>query len=179
MNVRPAGRLARPSRMTTAASSAIRWPERLLPAKASVFVRNEITIAAPPDRIWAWLLRAEHWPEWYPNSADIHFLSHAGPDLRNRSRFRWKTFGVRITSKVLEFEPWAKLAWDAHGIGIDAYHAWLLTPQTDGSTHVLTEEVQNGWLARLGKLVMPQRMSEQHQIWLEALAAKAQSGMPN
>jgi uncharacterized protein YndB with AHSA1/START domain len=164
--------------MTTAAYHATRWPERYLPAKSAVFVRNEIVIAAPPDHIWPWLLRAELWPEWYANAADIHFLSHTGPDLRNRSRFRWRTFGVRITSKVLEFEPCTRLAWDAHGIGVEAYHAWTLTRLADGSTHVLTEETQNGWLARLGKRLMPNRMSAMHQAWLEALAAKAEAGPP-
>jgi uncharacterized protein YndB with AHSA1/START domain len=164
--------------MTTTASDAIRWPEEFLPARSAVWVRNEIVIAAPPETVWAWLVRAELWPEWYSNSADIHFISHAGLDLRNRSRFRWKTFGVRITSKVLEFEPCTRLGWDAHGIGLDAYHAWVLTPLADGSTHVLTEETQHGWLARLGNKLMPRRMSVRHQLWLEALSAKAQSGPP-
>ena len=156
----------------------ISWPDQFSPAKAQVFVHNEIIVPAPPERIWAWLLRAQLWPEWYANSAHIHFLSHTGPDLRDRSRFRWKTFGVRITSKVLEFEPNRKLAWDAQGVGIHAYHAWLLTPVSDGSTHVLTEETQTGWLARLSATLMPNRMYQQHQMWLESLAKKAQSGMP-
>jgi len=164
--------------MTTAAYNETRWPDRYLPAKSAVFVRNEIVISAPPEAIWPWLLRAELWPEWYANSSDIHFLSHTGPDLRNRSRFRWRTFGVRITSKVLEFEPCTRLAWDAHGIGIEAYHVWILTARPDGTTHVLTEETQNGWLARLGKKLMPSRLSEMHQAWLEALSAKAESGPP-
>ena len=164
--------------MTTSPICEIRWPERFLPTKSAVFVRNEIVIAAAPEYIWSWLLRAELWPQWYANADDIHFLSHAGPDLRDRSRFRWKTFGVKITSKVLEFEPCTRLAWDAHGIGVDAYHGWVLTPLEDGSTHVLTEETQNGWLARLGKKLMPNRMSAMHQAWLEALKLKAESGPP-
>jgi uncharacterized protein YndB with AHSA1/START domain len=169
--------------MTTSATNELRWPDRYLPAKSAVFVRNEIVIPATPAEVWPWLLRAEVWPEWYNNSGDIHFLSHAGPNLRNRSRFRWKTFGVRLTSKVLEFEPPVgdrpgRLAWDAHGIGVEAYHTWDLTPLPDGSTYVLTEETQNGWLARLGKALMPQRLGAKHQSWLEGLAAKAQSGPP-
>jgi uncharacterized protein YndB with AHSA1/START domain len=160
------------------ARSTARWPDRYTPANSAVFVRNEIAIAAPPEVVWAWLLRAEAWPEWYANSRDIHFLSHAGPDLRNRSRFRWRTFGARVTSKVLEFEPYARLAWDAHGIGVDGYHAWVLTRTGDGGTHVVTEETQHGWLARLGKLLMPNRMHDMHQLWLEGLSAKAQGGPP-
>jgi uncharacterized protein YndB with AHSA1/START domain len=152
----------------------IRWPKRYLPGSTVVFVHNEIVIPAPPSVVWRILLRAEDWPTWYPNSADIHFVSHTGPDLRDRSRFRWNTFGTRVTSKVLEFEPERRLAWNAHGIGVDAYHAWLLTPLEDGSTHVLTEETQNGWLARLGKLLMPRRMESKHQQWLEELSRQAQ-----
>ena len=161
-----------------AVHSVVRWPERYLPGNSAVFVRNEILIPQSPEIVWAWLLRAQLWPEWYANSGDIHFLSHAGPDLRNRSRFRWRTFGARVTSKVLEFEPYARLAWDAHGIGVDGWHAWVLTRLDDGSTHVLTEETQHGWLARLGKWLMPHRMYEMHQLWLEGLSARAQSGPP-
>ena len=35
--------------------------------------------------------------------------------------------------------------------------------------YVLTEETLNGWLARLGALAMPNRMSRWHQRWLEGL----------
>ena len=147
-----------------------------MPARAAVFAHNEIVIPAPAATIWRILLRAEEWPEWYANAQNVHFTSHTGPDLRDRSRFRWKTFGMRITSKVLEFEPERRLAWDAHGIGIDAYHAWLLTPLEGGGTFLVTEEVQHGWLAGLGKLLMPGRLERQHQIWLEELSRRAQQG---
>ena len=160
------------------AAAAIRWPEAYLPQSAPVFVRNEIVVAAAPEVVWAWLLRAELWPTWYSNAADIHFLSHAAPDLRNRSRFRWKTFGLRLTSKVLEFDPPQRLAWDAHGLGVDAFHAWLLTPLADGSTHVLTEEVQHGWLAKLGHRLNSTRIETGHRRWLEALARQAEAGLP-
>jgi hypothetical protein len=36
----------------------------------------------------------------------------------------------------------------------------------DGGVYVLTEETQYGWLARLGALAMPGRMSKWHQRWL-------------
>ena len=156
----------------------IRWPERFLPANSAVFVSNEITIAAEPEAVWRWLIRAELWPHWYPNSSDIHFISTSGPDLRERTRFRWNTYGVRITSKVLEFEPYTRLAWEAQGIGVDAYHAWLLTPASDGGTCVLTQETQHGWLARLAKTLLPKRMEAKHQHWLESLKERAQSGAP-
>jgi uncharacterized protein YndB with AHSA1/START domain len=156
----------------------IRWPGLHQPSDAAIFASNEIVIPAPIEAVWPWLIRAELWPAWYPYSANIHFISTSGPDLRDRTRFRWSKFGVPITSKVREFEPLTRLAYDIHGIGVRAYQAWLLTPQADGTTHVLTQEVQTGWLARLGKRLMPHRLEDKHQHWLEALSVKAQSGPP-
>jgi hypothetical protein len=75
---------------------------------------------------------------------------------------------------VREFEPLERLAWSARGIGVDAYHAWLFEPN-----NVLTEETQNGFLARLGSLAMPNRMHKYHQIWLENLSEKALTGLPS
>ncbi len=156
----------------------IRWPAAYQPAEAQVFARNELVIPAAPAVIWAWLLRARLWPTWYANSSDFHFLSQAGPDLQDQTIFRWKTFGLQVTCKVLEFDAPYRLAWDAQRMGVAAWHAWLLTPLADGSTHVLTEEVQHGWLARLGKVFTPGRMHSQHQLWLEGLSHQAQTGVP-
>lgn len=47
-----------------------------------------------------------------------------------------------------------------------AYHAWAFEKK-DGGVYVLTEETQNGRLARLGALVTPDRMLKWHQRWLE------------
>jgi uncharacterized protein YndB with AHSA1/START domain len=131
---------------------------------------------APPAAVWAWLVRAELWPRWYPNSHRVRIVNGPRPDLALGARFRWWTFGVAIDSTVAEFVPCERLAWTARGIGVRAYHAWLLRPAGDGC-QVLTEETQRGWAARLGSLVMPNRMHRGHQVWLETLAQKA-AGCP-
>jgi hypothetical protein len=164
------------SQAETSNATQIQWPERYSPARAAVFAHNEIVIPAPAATIWRILLRAAEWPTWYPNAHDIHFVSHTGPDLRDRSRFRWNTFGLRITSKVLEFEPERLIAWNGHGIGVGAYHVWLLTPLADGNTRVVTEETQHGWLAALGKRFMPEHLARRHRVWLEQLSRRAQQG---
>ncbi|MBD9359731.1 hypothetical protein [Methylomonas fluvii] len=59
--------------------------------------------------------------------------------------------------------------------------AWLLQASlrlSANSCDVLTEETLHGWLARLGQLFLPKRMSKYQQIWLESLQAKALSGFP-
>lgn len=132
---------------------------------------------APVERVWAWLIRAALWPTWYRNSHRVRFLEGPPPDLALGTRFRWTTFSVRIESRVLELEPGERIAWDARGPGVRAYHAWLLRKTASG-THVQTEETQHGWAARLGSLLMPNRMFHHHQLWLEGLREQAARGMP-
>ncbi len=158
-------------------ADAIRWPAHYEPASCPVHVRNEVEIAASAERVWAWLVRAPLWPRWYPNSANVRILEGAPPDLALGTRFRWRTFGVGIESTVKECVPHERLAWDAHGFGVDAYHAWLIR-ETAAGCSVLTEETQHGFAARLGSLVMPRRMHDYHQLWLERLSAQARGGPP-
>ncbi len=156
---------------------AILWPTHFAPPSCPLHVRNELRIPASPERVWAWLVAATLWPTWYVNSAHVRILQGNGSDLAQGTKFRWKTFDVTITSTVLEFVPHERIAWDAHALGIEVYHAWVLRPTAEGC-HVLTEETQHGWLARLGKLFMPNRMHKYHQIWLEALARQSRAGLP-
>jgi len=137
-------------------SLAVEWPTHYSPANSPVHVRNELSMPSAPEVVWAWLIRAKLWPEWYENSSNVRFLQGSPPDLALGTRFRWKTFGVTIESTVLEFVPGQRIAWDADGVGVDAYHAWVLH-RTEQGCHVLTEETQHGWAARLQSLLRPAR----------------------
>jgi hypothetical protein len=55
--------------MQTAESrDEIRWPPEFHPANVEVRARNEVQIHASPEQVWALLIRATCWPEWYSNS---------------------------------------------------------------------------------------------------------------
>jgi uncharacterized protein YndB with AHSA1/START domain len=161
--------------MTT--SDGVRWPDHFAPAHAPVHVKNEREIEAPVEVVWAWLIRAELWPAWYCNSSNVRIHQRSGPDLEAGTRFRWKTFGITLESKVEEFVPLERIAWRAQALGIDAYHAWVLS-KTDRGCHVLTEETQHGVLAKLQKLFLPNRMYRGHEKWLQGLADQASKGFP-
>ena len=154
----------------------IRWPEKYAPERTHVHVKNELEMDAKPEAVWAWLVRAKLWPTWYSNSANV-VLEGGGPDLKAGTSFRWKTFGVTLDSKVEEFVPTERLAWSARGMGIDAYHAWLIEGTPSGC-HVTTEETQIGLLPRLNKALRPDHMSRKHQEWMEGLLAKAKTSLP-
>lgn len=160
-----------------AIETEIEWPDRFDPHIAPVHVRNELIMEASCEAVWAWLVRAELWPTWYSNSRNIRFIEKLPPDLQLGTRFEWKTFGISLVSTVVEFIPEKKLAWNAEGLGISAYHSWLLQ-KTEAGCRAVTEETQYGWLARLNNRFRPKNMSAKHQNWLEALADKAQKGRP-
>jgi hypothetical protein len=133
-----------------------------------------IEVPAAPDRVWSWLVRATLWPTWYSNASHVA-IEGGGPDLVAGARFRWKTSGVSLTSKVEELVPPEGLAWTGRAIGVDVDHAWLISG-TSAGTHVLTEESQYGFLARLDHTFRPRRMASFHQVWLESLRSQAASG---
>jgi hypothetical protein len=135
-------------------------------------VRNEISIAAAPEIVWARLIRAVEWPSWYPNSANVRIAGEAH-DLSANARFSWRTFGVTVRSTVREFEPKTRIAWDGTGPAMDVYHAWLIEPR-GASCWVLTEETQNGLAPRFQALFMPKRMFNGHQLWLERLKERSE-----
>ena len=157
-------------------SRSIKWPEQYSRDNVDVHVSNELEMSVSVDIVWAWLIRAELWPTWYGNSANV-VIEDGKPGLRLGTQFKWKTFGLNLQSKVEEFVPYERLAWTAHGIGIDAYHAWLIEKRESGC-YVLTEENQKGILAKLNKLARPNNMKKYHQIWLEELYSKAKGGPP-
>ena len=147
----------------------IRWPTDEAPQASPVHVVNRVAGGVATELVWRRLVHAAGWPAIYANAHDVR-IEGGGTDLFAGARFRWRTFGIALQSDVVEFEPERRIAWSARGIGVRAYHAWLLIPTGDGCD-VLTEETQHGPVARAGRWLFPTRMERWHQRWLEALVA--------
>ncbi|WCM26256.1 hypothetical protein NDN01_19950 [Sphingomonas sp. QA11] len=147
----------------------IHWPKGFGPTEAPIHVVNRIETGTAPEIVWRRLVHAAGWPAIYANASDVA-IEGDGADLFAGARFTWKTFGVALKSEVKEFEPETCIAWLAKGIGVTAYHAWLIVPAASGCS-ILTEETQYGPVSRVGRLLFPTRMERWHQKWLEALAA--------
>ena len=63
----------------------VRFPEGALPRQSPIYTRNSLVIAAAPERLFAWLLAAPRWPEWYANAKDVaHRRRRATADARSR-----------------------------------------------------------------------------------------------
>ena len=115
----------------------MKWPSGMEPEDVAVYARNEIEIAAAPQRVWRWLIGAERWPKWYGNCASFRFIDgpegQRAPDLAPGRAFEWRTFGARVRSPCGYSSPfvnsdgtrarpgftpitdgcWSRVAWDA------------------------------------------------------------------
>jgi hypothetical protein len=152
------------------------WPDTQHPDRCPVSSYNELAIAAPAETVWAWLVRARRWPEFYRNARRIE-IEGGGDELTAGVTFRWTTFNLRVTTTVRELEPARRLAWFGSGYGSAGYHSWTLESR-GAHCHVITEETQRGFLPSLGRLYIRGALHRHHQAWLEGLARMASGGPP-
>ncbi len=163
----------------------MKWPSGMEPGSVPVHAYNEIEIAAPPERVWRWLIRAARWPQWYGNCAGLRFndggggaSESLGPDLAPGRSFEWRTFGTHVRSTVVVFEPLRELGWDARAPGLYACHGWTLEPRGAGC-RVVTEETQRGWVPALARWYLRRMLVRGRQGWLEDLRRVAERGDPD
>jgi hypothetical protein len=158
----------------------VHWAVDFDPNKVKVptYAYNEVMCAAPVEAVFAWLMRAPRWPEWYPNSANVKLHSFAGKDLQLGTHFTWNTFGVHVDTYVEEFVPPYRIAWRGFLMGSDVIHAWVFERRGPGS-RLITEEVQRGFVCLLARDFFIQGLYQNHQLWLERLAKQAEKGMPD
>jgi hypothetical protein len=144
------------------------WPQGTAPEGAAVFAHNDRVMSAPADKVWAWLVRAVMWPQWYTNASRVR-LDGSGDSLEAGMTFRWVTFGTPLRSEVAEFQPPAHLGWLWWCYGAYGYHGWDLYPLRHG-TRVVTEETQRGPRAVLLAQPLHLALLIAHHHWLQRLA---------
>jgi uncharacterized protein YndB with AHSA1/START domain len=123
----------------------IRWPEAMKPSRSPIHFTNELEVQASPETIWSLLTDPAAWPSFYPGVEKVKLLD--GHDRFGAStRFETNLAGQDVAAAVTEFEPMTRIAWSG-GPKADpasiAYHAWIITPTTNG-VHLWTEETMQG-----------------------------------
>jgi Polyketide cyclase / dehydrase and lipid transport len=149
-------------------SKEIHWPNGFHPEQADLFAHNEIVVHASCQKVFANIVDAQAWPEWYPNSHNVKVLNSPDGKLHEGTRFSWDTFGVHIESRVHEFVPNSRIGWFGDGTGMHAYHTFLLLGTNEGC-HIVTEEVVKGPGAVEFREKQPNVMHEGHDLWLRSL----------
>jgi uncharacterized protein YndB with AHSA1/START domain len=151
----------------------VNWPPGYEPRKSKFFVHNEIEIGAAPEKVWAILVEAIKWPDWYKGAQDVIISNGDLPFLQHNSVFTWKTMGLNFRSTIKEFEPASRLSWESKKKSIQGYHAWVIIPTATGC-RVITDESQNGWLTFFEKTFQCKKLKRLHDVWLKALKKKSE-----
>jgi uncharacterized protein YndB with AHSA1/START domain len=120
---------------------------------APIVLRQEIEIAAAPEKVWTVLAGIDAWPTW---SDDIASASLHG-ELAAGTAFRWKAGGSVIRSRLTQVAPPHAIAWSGRALGLRAIHAYRLEPHGSG-TRVRTEESVGGVVARLFRGPLERKM---------------------
>ncbi|SIO41787.1 SRPBCC family protein [Paraburkholderia phenazinium] len=150
-------------------SREIHWPEGFNPETADLFSHNETVIHASCERVWDNIIDATKWPQWYPNSKDVHIIGDS-PVLTRDSVFHWTTFGLQLESRIHEFVPYTRIGWYGYAPGTQPsfYHTWYLTPE-GSSCRVAMDEVGNGAAPAHLRETDESLMHRGHDLWLATL----------
>ena len=147
------------------------WPVGLAPEDASFEISNKGDVAAHPDKVWAWLTRADLWSTWFPRATNVHF-ERGGPSLDVGTVVVWNMLGSTIRVTVVRAEPPNMLAWEGGAGGVHAYHAWLIEPRGEGS-HVVTVETERGPLPAMAGWTFKGSLRSAHDERIAGLARVA------
>jgi uncharacterized protein YndB with AHSA1/START domain len=158
---------------STPQNYAVNWPSNYEPDKSKFFVHNEIEIAASPEKVWAILVEAVKWPDWYKGAQEVVIANSDLSFLQKNSVFTWKTMGLNFKSTVKEFDPASRLSWESKKKSIQGYHAWVIIPTATGC-RVITDESQNGWLTFFEKTFQGKKLKRLHDVWLTELKKKSE-----
>jgi uncharacterized protein YndB with AHSA1/START domain len=125
-------------------------------------VEKSTVIAAPADRIFAYISEPRNLPEIWPSLVEVRDVT---PAANGGSDFTWtyKMAGIRFdgTSTALEFAPPRLLSAATKG-GISSTTTWRLEPEGDNTRVVFHAELTvPGKL--LGKLAEPLVMRENNK----------------
>jgi uncharacterized membrane protein len=114
-------------------------------------LQHTITIAAPPERVWAVIVDVESWPERIPTVDAVERLD-AGPlAVGSRTRLQQPRLPTAVWT-VTEMAEGSSYTWESSSPGVTLTAAHVVEPHPDGSRLVLALTV-SGLLSGIGWLL--------------------------
>jgi hypothetical protein len=158
--------------------------------QAPIYVRREITVFAPPEKVWDWLSRVDLWQDWHPDIAASYWLDedegkrggyggygspgqHPAPGGR-MARFRWRQGPVRVTSLIEAWDVSREIGWVGHAYSAVVRHVFRM----DGDfrrTHIVSEQSIEGPPASLMKPLIRGLAVRTCETWLAVLKTRLES----
>lgn len=114
-------------------------------------LRHTITIAAPPERVWAVLVDVERWPERIPTVDSVERLDDGPLAVGSRTRLRQPRLSPAVWT-VTELTDGSSYTWESKSSGVTVVASHVVEPHPDGSRLTLALTV-SGLLAGIGWLM--------------------------
>lgn len=113
-------------------------------------LQHTVTIAAPPEQVWAVIVDVERWPERIPTVEAVERLD-AGPlAVGSRTRLRQPKLPTAVWT-VTELTDGSSYTWESTSPGVTVTATHLVEPHPDGSRLTLGVTVSGpisavGWV---------------------------------
>lgn len=141
-------------------------------ATAPLQFQGQITINAPPDKVFSLLANVAQWPVWQKDIAGTSIGLQTGPG----AEFSWETSGASIHSTFRRYIPGQSIAWTGSVVNFHAIHIFDLTPGPNGSTVVTMKESMSGFLVKY--FYSNAQLAQSDQDWFKYLKAAAEVQQP-
>lgn len=145
--------------------------------RADIDVDTDVTIDAPPERVWAVLRDVERYAEWNPYIESIAGDWEKGAELRIAVRLpgdRRLSFPAVVKGAEENYE----LRWQAElpvPRTLVAKHKLIMTPNEQGGTRLRNEEEFRGLLVGAFTAAMLHRLGERFEAMNQALKARVEA----
>jgi hypothetical protein len=160
--------------------------------QAPIYVRREITVFAPPEKVWDWLSRVDLWQDWHPEIAASYWIGAGdyGEESRRgwqggdgggrgehggrHARFKWRQGPVRVTSLIESWDVSREIGWVGHAYSAVVRHVFRM----DGDfrrTHIVSEHSIEGPPASLMKPLIRGLAVRTTETWLAVLKTRLES----
>lgn len=137
-------------------------------------LKHSVTIAAPPERVWAVVVDVERWPERIPTVDEAERLDPGPLAVGSRTRLRQPRLREAVWT-VTELNEGSSYTWESHSPGITISATHDVEPHPDGSRLVLTLDL-SGLMSGIGWLLT--RSLSKRYVETEAASIKAAAETP-
>jgi len=130
---------------------------------------QQITINAPPAKVWALLTGIQSWPAWHNT-----IVQTASPaDVTPGTLFSYDTEGMTIRAAVQALQPERELAWTGQVLNFRTIEVWTLRANAAGGTDVTVSQSVSGFL--IGFFYSEDDLVGADQSWLRDLKVAAET----
>ncbi len=113
-------------------------------------LQHTVTIAAPPERVWAVIIDVERWPELIPTVDAVERLDDGPLAVGSRTRLQQPRLPTAVWT-VTDLADGSSYTWESSSPGVNITATHVVEPHPDGSRLTLAVTVSGplsgiGWL---------------------------------